>query len=113
MKKQHRDWVLKNRERRTAYQKDWRKRNPVKTHLSEREFRETHKEYYRFIDYAKYHFPLDEECMLCGTTENLQRHHPRYFNYNVEYAWIFSTLCLKHHTIEDKYRNEWTVKRIG
>jgi len=112
MKKNFKDWLRKNRKKRTEYQKDWRKKNLEKVIKIERDFRKNNKKYFRFIDHTRYHFSLDSECMLCESTENLMRHHPKYFNFDLEYAWIFCTLCFKCHGIEDEYRNEWIVEEI-
>ena len=112
MGKNFKNWLIKNRKKRTQYQKDWRRKNLQKVLKLEKQFRDNNKEYYKFIDYAKYHFPLDYKCNLCGSKEKLQRHHPRYFDFDINYAWIFCTLCHKCHIIEDKHREEWIVEEL-
>jgi hypothetical protein len=46
-------------------------------------------------------------------TKDLQRHHPRYFDFDSEYAWIFCTLCRSCHREEDMHKEEWLVEELG
>ena len=57
--------------------REWKLRNPkkIKVHT-----------------YARHHSSLASNCEFCGSTENLQYHHPDY-----DYPEIFVTCCIKCH----------------
>lgn len=41
-------------------------------------YRETNREKIKAQSLARYHIPLGSACEICGSTKNLQRHHPNY-----------------------------------
>lgn len=103
-----RQWYKRNLERERAKRKTYREAHLEETrkrtrqyHISHRELeRERGKQYYkehreevlarmnsyqlkRHKDYearykARYAVPLESQCLLCGSTKNLERHHPNY-----------------------------------
>ena len=116
----HRNWRKRNNERYRNYQREWhrnwREQNRERHLNYKRNYQHNwsgqNPEYIKFIKYAETHFPMDPECLLCNSAENLHRHHPKYFGFNIEFAWIFCTLCTNCHPMEDEHKDEWTVQEI-
>lgn len=57
---------------------------------------------------TKYHYRnKKEKCEVCGTTENLEFHHPEPYNDK-----IFEVLCKKHHLEEHNKQKEIKMENI-
>lgn len=68
---------LKHREKILAQKREYHKRPEVKARL--REYCRKNREIKNAQSKALYHkVPLKRTCEICGTMENLQRHHPDY-----------------------------------
>lgn len=95
------NWRDNNIERNRINQSKWRKDNRKKMYELEVKYRKQNPEKYK----AKYtvqnrKIPFGKECLKCGSTENLQRHHP---DYSKQLEIV--TLCAKchvnhHHKLE-------------
>lgn len=109
VKQKVRDYYKKNRAKRISYQRNFYKKNS-RYYIN---YEYTRPIEYRLFRLMAQSFLLENECMLCGSEETISRHHPRYFDYNLDYAWIFCTLCSKCHHEEDRFRDEWIVEEVG
>lgn len=91
-----RQYARQNREKRTASRRKWREKNKEKDNARHRAYYEENKEnmrrMYRAARAAQRHTVLDNECVFCGSTENLERHHPDY-----DKPLEFLTFCRKCH----------------
>ena len=78
--------------------KKWRKNHPEKASETHRKvnntYRKNHPEIKKAQHLAEYHCLLDSKCLRCGSTENLERHHPDY----LEPLWV-QTLCISCHSL--------------
>ena len=79
-RKHNRNWSSNNSS------KKWQRVNPEKKYAEQQAYR---------------HVPLGPCCMVCGTTENLERAH-------IDYSKPLEvlTFCAKHHRLVDKYYKE-------
>jgi hypothetical protein len=90
----------------TEYMREWRAKNPEKERkirgrrmeklrLYKKNWREKYPAKVKAENLAnKRHIPLDSNCLMCGSTENLEKHHPDY----EQPSWIL-TLCQKCHKL--------------
>ena len=73
-----REYYQKNRERILARKKRHRQEHHDEILRKQREYREKTKEKKKAQNLAHTSIPLDDKCSSCGSTENLERHHPDY-----------------------------------
>jgi len=67
------------REYQNNYQKNWRKTHPEVCRKASSKWKKNHPERNTAHVLAEIHIPLvDEKCVICGSMENLIRHHPDY-----------------------------------
>lgn len=111
VKRHHKDWCEKNPEKRKKYRelydwkyyknnktkkdkqsRDWYKKNPDKRSVIAKRYNDKHKLEKRANYLAMKHYPDEKPCVICGSTENIERHHQDY-NYPLEITW----LCRTHH----------------
>jgi hypothetical protein len=102
-----REYGKKHRKQISARVKRWKESHPEKVREMHRRYYEKHREQilaksklYRQLHpqirkaqkKADYYVPLGQKCELCGSTQNLERHHPDYSN-----PLKIVTLCIKCH----------------
>ncbi len=89
-KKQKRDlaYYYRNKEKKLRYQREYRMKNKEMMKVHRKRWYDNHKK--ERADYRKSHrkqlraeeqgrsIPLSDSCLLCGSKENLIRHHPDY-----------------------------------
>ena len=74
------------------YQRKYRK-NHLKVYSErQKKYSETHPKVIKAQNYAKYHCETSSDCEVCGSTENLERHHPDYSE-----PLMIMTVCRKCH----------------
>jgi len=66
------------REKHPNYDKEWQREHPEFHREYQKTYAQRHPEIIKAQDLAKYHIPLGLKCKSCGSTENLERHHPDY-----------------------------------
>jgi hypothetical protein len=82
MREIRRRWREKNREHIREYMRRYTAKPEVREHR--RRWKRENPDYYRHPKKAKarilanHKVPLGDRCEVCGTTENLERHHPNY-----------------------------------
>jgi len=88
------------------YQRNWNKRHPLQRKEMQRKYKREHPEKQReyasrYPEKVKAHsiannlkIPLEPECFLCGSTENLEKHHPNYSK-----PKLVQTVCKQCHTL--------------
>jgi len=86
-----RKWKFKNQEKAKINSKNYRLRHPDKIKKFKKEYEKNNIEKKRCRCIAGY-YPMAKQCNICGSTENLERHHPDYSK-----PKIFETLCRDCH----------------
>lgn len=81
----------KRRESKQYYQK-----NRERILVRNKKYYEEHKVETSARGKAFHHLSIKDKCVLCGTTENLERHHPDY-NKPMEVVTLCRSCHLKHH----------------
>jgi hypothetical protein len=107
-------YYLKNKEKAKEYAREWDKRNPekvkeirkksnslektkIKKNKWHGQYRKENKTKVNARNMAEFRIELKPCCEICGSTENLQRHHWNYDN-----PLLVNTLCKECHDIQHK-----------
>lgn len=85
----HKEWYENNRQRRLSYNEEWRKNNPEKRRAQQKRHRKRYPQKIRARNFVNRHdCPLDDECIFCGATTNLEHGHIDY-----DYPALYITVC--------------------
>lgn len=90
-------WKEKHPEQTKEFRKKWQKNHPEKFREYQKKYAKNNPEKEKAHKIAS-QFPIGSRCLVCGSTENLERAH---FDYSKPEE--FFTLCCKHHKLIDKY----------
>lgn len=86
-------WQKNHPKQRREICKKYLFRHPEVYASIDKRYKQKNRQKIRCRDKTRYNFPLGENCCKCGTTDNLQRHHPDYSRPD-----YFLTVCQPCHT---------------
>jgi hypothetical protein len=72
------DYYKKTKQHAKIVDRAWMQKNREKLLEQKKQYYQEHKDEINARDAARYNVPLGPECELCGSRENLERHHPDY-----------------------------------